>query len=95
MPFSTAQVNLQTCFLRCLFNVETQPGPCNLVDQFRIDQILPFNLSRLFHKFGIHMNFFILFFYFSRMFILLSRESDQCAIRARLGVASHLSTTPR
>ena len=29
------------------------------------------------------------------IFILLSRESDQCAIRARLGVASHLSTTPR
>ena len=31
----------------------------------------------------------------SCVFILLSRESDQCAIRARLGVASHLSTTPR
>ena len=31
----------------------------------------------------------------SCQFILLSRESDQCAIRARLGVASHLSTTPR
>ena len=28
-------------------------------------------------------------------FILLLRESDQCVIRARLGVASHLSTTPR
>ena len=28
-------------------------------------------------------------------FITLSRESNQCAIRARLGVASHLSTTPR
>ena len=34
-------------------------------------------------------------FLFSRIFTLLSRESDQCAIRARLGVASHLSTTPR
>ena len=32
---------------------------------------------------------------FSCIFILLSRESYQCAIRARLGVASHLSTTPR
>ena len=32
---------------------------------------------------------------FSCIFILLSRESDQCAIRARLGVAGHLSTTPR
>ena len=31
---------------------------------------------------------------FSCIFIL-SRESDQSAIRARLGVASHLSTTPR
>ena len=31
----------------------------------------------------------------SGIFILLSRESDQCAIQARLGVASHLSTTPR
>ena len=29
------------------------------------------------------------------LFILLSRESDQCAIRARLGVAGHLSITPR
>ena len=34
-------------------------------------------------------------FFFSSIFILLSRESDQCAIRARLGVASQLSTTPR
>ena len=34
-------------------------------------------------------------FFFSCIFILISRESDQCAIRARLGVASHLSTTPR
>ena len=32
---------------------------------------------------------------FGCIFILLSRESDQCAIRARLGVAGHLSTTPR
>ena len=32
---------------------------------------------------------------FSCIFILLSRESDQCAVRARLGVAGHLSTTPR
>ena len=37
----------------------------------------------------------IFFIFFSCIFILLSRESDQCAIRARLGVASHLSTTPR
>ena len=29
------------------------------------------------------------------IFILLSRESDQCAIRARSGVAGHLSTTLR
>ena len=29
------------------------------------------------------------------IFIILSRESDQCAIRARLGVSGHLSTTPR
>ena len=32
---------------------------------------------------------------FSCIFILLSRESDQCAIRARLGDANHLSITPR
>ena len=32
-------------------------------------------------------------FLFSCIFILLSRESDQCAMRARLGVAGHLSTT--
>ena len=37
----------------------------------------------------------ILFFHKDALFILLSRESDQSAIRARLGVASHLSTTPR
>ena len=35
------------------------------------------------------------FFLFSCIFTLLSRESDQCAIPARLGVAGHLSTTPR
>ena len=38
---------------------------------------------------------FNVFILFSCIFILLSRESDQCAIRARVGVASHLSTTPR
>ena len=36
-----------------------------------------------------------LFYFFSCIFILLSRESDQCAIRARLGAADHLSTTLR
>ena len=43
------------------------------------------------------------FFDFQKKFVslhpttkkLLPRESDQCAIRARLGVANHLSTTPR
>ena len=35
------------------------------------------------------------FLVFSFIFILLSQESDQCAVRARLGAASHLSTTPR
>ena len=39
--------------------------------------------------------FAFIYFLFSRIFILLSRESDQWAVRARLGVASHLSTTPR
>ena len=38
---------------------------------------------------------FAFFLKFSCIFILLSRESDQCAIQARLGVASHLSTTLR
>ena len=33
--------------------------------------------------------------YFDCIFTLLSRESDQCAIRACLEVAGHLSTTPR
>ena len=32
---------------------------------------------------------------FSCIFILQSRESDQCAVQAPLRVASHLSTTPR
>ena len=32
---------------------------------------------------------------FSCTFILLLRESDQCATPARLVVASHLSSTPR
>ena len=39
--------------------------------------------------------FFLVFVVFSCIFILLSRESDQCAKRARLEVVSHLSTTPR
>ena len=38
---------------------------------------------------------FVFFFVFCCIFILLSRESDQCAIRARLGVAGHLSIIPR
>ena len=33
----------------------------------------------------------IVLFVFCCVFILLSQESDQCAVRARLGVASHLS----
>ena len=32
---------------------------------------------------------------FGCIFIFLSQESNQCAIRARLGVARHMSTTPR
>ena len=35
-------------------------------------------------------NFFIIY-----ILILLSRASDQCAVRARFGVAGHLSTTLR
>ena len=49
--------------------------------------------------FGYHVHdlrtLLLCFYLFSCIFILLSRESDQCAIRARLGVAGHLSTTPR
>ena len=41
------------------------------------------------------MAFIFYLFLFSCIFILLSRESDQCAIRARLGDAGHLSTTPK
>ena len=41
------------------------------------------------------VSFILFIFLFSCIFIFLSLESDQCAIRARLGVASHLSTTPR
>ena len=42
-------------------------------------------------------NFYYYYYYsfFIGIFILLSRESDQCAVRARLGVAGHLSTTLR
>ena len=39
--------------------------------------------------------FMCIFLKFSCIFILISRVSDQSAIRARLGVAGHLSTTPR
>ena len=54
----------------------------------------PNDLRKLsFNQFKIYLFFF--FYLFSCIFILLSRESDQCAIRARLGVAGHLSTTPR
>ena len=35
------------------------------------------------------------FFVFLCIFILLSRKSDQSAKRARIGVASYLSTTPK
>ena len=41
----------------------------------------------------IHPSEFV--FAFSCIFILLSRKSDQCAMQAGLGVASHLSTTHR
>ena len=37
----------------------------------------------------------VLFFVFCCIFILPLREGNQCAIRARFEVASHLSTTPR
>ena len=47
------------------------------------------------HEYVLAHDFVIIFFLFGCIFILLSRESDQCAIRARLGVAGHLSTTPR
>ena len=40
-------------------------------------------------------NIYIDVLVFSSIFILLSRVSDQCAIRARLGVAGHLSNTPK
>ena len=39
--------------------------------------------------------YFCIVFIFSCIFIFLSRESDQSAIRARVGVADHLSTTPK
>ena len=35
------------------------------------------------------------FLYLVAYLFSISRESDQCAMRARLGVAGHLSTTPR
>ena len=38
---------------------------------------------------------FIYFYLIAYLSSYISRESDQCAIRARLGVAGHLSTTPR
>ena len=49
--------------------------------------------------FGYHVHDlrFLSFYFdlFNCILILLSRDSDQCAVRARLGVAGHLSTTPR
>ena len=44
---------------------------------------------------GDHISYYFLFIYLVTYFILLSRESDQSAIRTRLEVASHLSATPR
>ena len=41
------------------------------------------------------VTFYDIIFIIIGVFTLLSQESDQCAIRARLGVAGHLSTTPR
>ena len=39
--------------------------------------------------------YFFIAFILSGTFILPSRESDHCTIRAHLGAAGHLSTTPR
>ena len=51
----------------------------------------PYETCTVLHK----LQHFVFFFVFSCIFILLSQENDQCTIRARLGVASHLSTTSR
>ena len=53
---------------------------------------------KIFHKNSLNVTtsfVFVFFLNFCCIFILLSRESDQCAIRARLGVANHPSTTLR
>ena len=56
-------------------------------------------INSIIYKINSTRQFAIMFrflrFVFCCIFILLLRESDQCAIRARLGVASDLSTTPR
>ena len=49
----------------------------------------------VFHKILLQKLYLFFLYLFGCIFILLSRESDQCAIRARLGVAGHLSITPR
>ena len=48
--------------------------------------------AKLFEKqiWPVTRKLYFYFFLFSCIFILLSRESDQCAVRVRLGVASHL-----
>ena len=47
--------------------------------------LLPFQMS----------NLSMLYLYLVAYLFSYHEESDQCAIRARLGVASHLCTTPR
>ena len=70
------------------------PGKC--LSFFWVCTILlfcPLFFIVIFILLGCH--FVFVCFVFSCIFTLLSRKSDQCAIRACFGVAGHLSTAPR
>ena len=79
------QKDYETCRKLCLEAVEV--GRNNKADYILIAKYVVDGIYRV--------SIFVSFLVFSCIFILVSRESDQCAVRARLGVAGHLSITPR
>ena len=85
--FDQASPNFQLVIIHRPLLAPQHPGPLSVKKYLYESFSLGFSITSCQHFF-----FFIIF---SCIFILLSRESDQSTIQARLGVASYLSTTPR
>ena len=82
MQQSLSSINTPPCFL-----LELE----QMVNSFSVSVFFAFMLQ----KFTILLVSWVIIIIIIDIFILLSRESDQCAVRARLGAAGHLSTTLR